>query len=628
MSPRLTSVLAGVLLCLATLPISVSAETQDIRNDFAYGVAYDWSNLDEDIDSLTGIDLNEILSRTMLAASDAGLNLTVAQLSTGSSNIFVESAEDRTPTTIDLDGDIHDVWVRMTDVTIRHAVLFDSALITEWMDTSDTDLTGFDGYLSVDSENALAVDVNMIEYLDDNYNLYGVDMDFSVASQVSMEFLMNFSVQGGGETTGMVVDFGTAFDFDIQSSSAEWRLGHETPIFPTLSNYESIQASCTSNEFLTTSGSEASIGIECGSMEGDYSVSTGFTVDLNDVPTEDFGLDSGLLDISITDEISSSGSFELDMAEMLVNNDSETLGFGGDAYANVVIDQSGQSVDVVSCNCGTANPLLFLMLGGMLSQIGQAFGEDAVDELGGTFETELGEAIQEISEEVQGITNQGNNGTDNVMNELEIIVEAFLDSSFLDTIEAFGENLESRLGGITEDFAYTDAMFVMLWSPTHHTVVGVSLAVSDNMDRWYTLVGPEVIEVYSNDFNYNNATPPASIGLTYYIGSAAIQMAQAVEQAQSVGEIADISAHAEGMGDLAQMLEDAGVNPADVGIDEEDTQIDGGSDDGSSDEEPPATAEELIEEGGFGLPSVSGLATVAVLALAGIVAAQRNRDEE
>ena len=38
--------------------------------------------------------------------------------------------------------------------------------------------------------------------------------------------------------------------------------------------------------------------------------------------------------------------------------------------------------------------------------------------------------------------------------------------------------------------------------------------------------------------------------------------------------------------------------------------------------------EELIEEGGFGLPSVSGLATVAVLALAGIVAAQRNRDEE
>ena len=36
----------------------------------------------------------------------------------------------------------------------------------------------------------------------------------------------------------------------------------------------------------------------------------------------------------------------------------------------------------------------------------------------------------------------------------------------------------------------------------------------------------------------------------------------------------------------------------------------------------------LIDEGIFGLPSVSGLATIAILALAGIVVAQRNRDEE
>jgi len=36
----------------------------------------------------------------------------------------------------------------------------------------------------------------------------------------------------------------------------------------------------------------------------------------------------------------------------------------------------------------------------------------------------------------------------------------------------------------------------------------------------------------------------------------------------------------------------------------------------------------MIDEGIFGLPSISGLATIAVLALAGIVVAQRNRDEE
>lgn len=959
--------MAALLLCLATLPMTVSAQVDPIQNDFAYGVEYDWSNLDEDIDSLTGINLNEILSRTMLAASDAGLNLTVAQLSTGSSNIFVESAEDRTPTTIDLDGDVHDVWMRMTDVTIRHAVLFDSALITEWVDASGADPAGFDGYLSVDSENAVAVDVNMVEYLDDDYNLYGVDMDFSLASEVSVEYMMDVGVEGGGEDFGFAVTFGTAFDFDVPSSSAEWRLGHETPVLSALSTYESVHADCSDNAFITTSGTEADIGIECGMMEGDYTVSTGFSIDLADVPTENFGLDSGLLDLSISDQISSSGSFETDMNDFLgddgSDDDDEGPGFGGDADASIIIEEGGSAVDVVSCNCGTANPIMFLMLATMLSEIGEAFAEDAAEELGGTFEDELSEAIEEISEEfniggsedtgdgempfscdngnvietydswrigngeddcgdwsdevngetyfacdapgegvrtwevndgtedcsdgsdegalwmsnvninlntyylcadgngqvmewnlengwddcadgsdelldaegalqqvlmaslsaggfserdidddgtddhcyVAEVTVASNDGSstsyslkggywggfesmdlgdaDNLgfreytvtgvihqygvpsmgcedatvadieatglvasslqkedsgalkrlistgsmwtdddrmwfsasfegaydddetytlkfemvddlgnieaamdmtvgeddkwwteaqlpgtvdlepgeycgslelvdsqgvtvdtyeddrmcmtveelpefLQTLETIGEAFGESNFESTLEAFGENLEDRLGSITEDIAYTGANFVMLWSPSHHTVVGVSLAVSDNMDTWYTLVGPEVVEMYNDEINYSPSTPPATIGLTYYIGSAAEEAAEVVEDAQSVDDIADTSAHAEGMGDLAQVLEDAGVDPADLGIDEEDTQTDGSADDGSSDDEPPATAEELIEEGGFGLPSVSGLATVAVLALAGIVAAQRNRDEE
>lgn len=969
MSHRTPALLAALLLCLATVPMTVSAQVDPIQNDFAYGVEYDWSNLDEDIDSLTGINLNEIISRTMLAASDAGLNLTVAQLSTGSSNIFVESAEDRTPTTIDLDGDVHDVWMRMTDVTIRHAVLFDSALITEWVDASGADPAGFDGYLSVDSENAVAVDVNMVEYLDDDYNLYGVDMDFSLASEVSVEYMMDVGVEGGGEDFGFAVTFGTAFDFDVPSSSAEWRLGHETPILSALSTYESVHADCADDAFITTSGVEADIGIECGMMDGDYTVSTGFSVDLADVPTENFGLDSGLLDLSISDQITTSGSFETDMRDAIGDGDdfddeSEDVGFGGDADASIIIEEGGSAVDVVSCDCGTANPIMFLMLATMLAEIGEAFAEDAAEELGGTFEDELSEAIEEISEEFGGddaepvdgmddeafycdnggviasydswrigdgendcgdwsdetpnetyfvcndwgqghegiprdavndgsedcsdssdegvlwmdyvsvgvgtfyacadgvgevsewslengwddcddgsdelpdaegalervtiasvnaggfndqdvngddtddhcyvaeVTVTGDDGSSSThllkgtgwgfegtdignvddltyraysvtgtvhqygvptsgcygasvaeiqstglvassptiesdgavkrlishgsmwtdddwlqvsvsfdaawqdaddytlefvlldemgnveaasqmsiaptsddsvwslqdsmyladgldageycgtfelidaqgvtvdtyesedcmtveempafLQELQTIGEAFGESNFESTLEAFGENLEDRLGSITEDIAYTDANFAMLWSPTHHTVVGVALGVSDNMDTWYTLVGPEVVEMYDDEINYSPSTPSATIGLTYYIGSAAEEAAEVVEDAQSVDDIADTSAHAEGMGDLAQVLEDAGVDPADVGIDEEDTQTDGSSDD----DEPPATAEELIEDGGFGLPSVSGLATVAVLALAGIVAAQRNRDEE
>ena len=178
-----------------------SAQVDPIQNDFAYGVEYDWSNLDEDIDSSPESTSTRSSRGPCWLAGDAGLNLTVAQLSTGSSNIFVESAEDRTPTTIDLDGDVHDVWMRMTDVTIRHAVLFDSALITEWVDASGADPAGFDGYLSVDSENAVAVDVNMVEYLDDDYNLYGVDMDFSLASEVSVEYMMDVALRAAAKTS-------------------------------------------------------------------------------------------------------------------------------------------------------------------------------------------------------------------------------------------------------------------------------------------------------------------------------------------------------------------------------------------------------------------------------------------
>ena len=42
---------------------------------------------------------------------------------------------------------------------------------------------------------------------------------------------------------------------------------------------------------------------------------------------------------------------------------------------------------------------MFLMLATMLAEIGEAFAEDAAEELGGTFEDELSEAIEEISEE-------------------------------------------------------------------------------------------------------------------------------------------------------------------------------------------------------------------------------------
>ncbi|CAI8195229.1 MAG: Uncharacterised protein [Methanobacteriota archaeon] len=814
----------------------------------------------------------------------------------------------------------------------------------------------------------------MIEYLDDDYNLYGIDMDFSLASEVSVEYQMDAGLEGAGEEFDFALKFGTGFDLNVPEATAEWRLGEKAPFLPVVSTYEDVEIECADDAALTTSGSEADLKIECGTLEGDYSVSTGFTFDLSDIPTENFGMDAGLLDISISDEISSTGGWDTDMEDFLDptdpddesdDDDSENDGYGGDPDASIIIAEGGSPVDVVSCDCGTANPLMFLMLAAMLINIGEAFAEDAAEELGDTFEDEFSEAVEGIGEALGGseeddddddddysewftcangmeidewreddsmndcgdwsdeteydtfypcddietsmegvqlyeinngmddcsdlsdenilwlqhvgldiqtkyecadgsrdvseysigngyeecddgsdewplaeetltsteTMNVGSNGyadrdpddtgsdaycyiagmtvtdpddgetifdgnllmgagyvtghageeigpydgtrefsssghisqynlpagltscyeltqaqidsmdefspeyvaTSNVVThdgslkrmlshgqayqddgevkfdvwfdgvhmddeeytlevaiwsdddemigtesvdlesddwhasgginddemgpgdycvefalvdssgatvdtydsddddglcmtvdevpewlmELGAILEAFGESDFEETLEDFGSNLEDRLGDITEDIAYTDAQFMMWWSPSHHTVVGASLVVADNMDTWYTLVGPQISEVYSDEVSVNTGAPPVTIGLNYLIGGAASSAATDMADAQSVEEIADTAAHAEDMGEFAQVLEDAGVDPASIGID-------------PVDETPaePETAEDMIDEGIFGLPSVSGLATIAILALAGIVVAQRNRDEE
>ena len=74
----------------------------------------------------------------------------------------------------------------------------------------------------------------------------------------------------------------------------------------------------------------------------------------------------------------------------------EDDGFGGDPDASIIIAEGGSPVDVVSCECGTANPIMFLMLAAMLTNIGEAFAEDAAEELGDTFEDEFSEAIEEL----------------------------------------------------------------------------------------------------------------------------------------------------------------------------------------------------------------------------------------
>ncbi|NCG00740.1 MAG: hypothetical protein GWP25_02995, partial [Euryarchaeota archaeon] len=70
----------------ALLPAGPVAATPTEASAFYYGVEYDWSSLDSDVTNMTGLDIPDMLSEVMGAADDAGLNLIVGQLITGSSN--------------------------------------------------------------------------------------------------------------------------------------------------------------------------------------------------------------------------------------------------------------------------------------------------------------------------------------------------------------------------------------------------------------------------------------------------------------------------------------------------------------------------------------------------------------
>ena len=82
------SLLLTALLLAALVPAGPVAATPTEASEFYYGVEYDWTSVDSDLTNFTGLDLPEIFGEVMGAADDAGFNLVVGQLLTGSSNVY------------------------------------------------------------------------------------------------------------------------------------------------------------------------------------------------------------------------------------------------------------------------------------------------------------------------------------------------------------------------------------------------------------------------------------------------------------------------------------------------------------------------------------------------------------
>ena len=376
-------VLLATILALSIVPQGAMASTP--TNVVSYGMEYDWSNLDGDIEGFIEIDFNDVLGDVMDAAASAGFELIVAEITTGASNMYVLSEEDHTAQNVN--GISGDVWTRTTDLTIRHGMLADSALYTQWDETTfgSTNPTGFDIEASYDIDNTFTTDALYVEYFDINTGeLVGADLDLAINAGMGAEFTVIAQIEGGGEV--LDVDFGISASGDIglDSSHTEWRLNEASELYTTVSTEDETEWNC-----IETGSTDlwADVNDECGEMDGTYSASMNYAFDLTGIPTEEFGMSLGEFDFSLSDTLSNSGAFEI------TESDLADTGMYFEMSDSLSVELGdGDSTNVRFCNtCGPINPLMTWMMGHVIqasmTETIETFGEDITDEM----ELELGE---------------------------------------------------------------------------------------------------------------------------------------------------------------------------------------------------------------------------------------------
>jgi hypothetical protein len=387
-----SGLLVTLLMLTALAPITMVQAQPTSPSEFYYGVEYDWSSLDDDFSNLSGLNIDELLTEIMDDAEGAGFNLDLGQLTTGSTNVYVHQTEDITMQTIqDGNGDDVQVWSRTSDVVLRHGILFDGVLLTDWDEGASFggDDTSIDIDVISQFENVLTVDILYTEYLTDAYKLVGADMDIDMTVGVDMSLDVDIALEGGGEDLAVDFETGINFGYSMESTDAAWRLESQSPIYIEASENEQTYWECTDYEEDVGVWDEwYSIEVYdlCGDVSGTYTGSADYEIYFTGLPTEEFGLDSGEFDLTVSDEFAQSGNYDGEFdagADFTMEPDME----GEDFEVSL---GNGETVDAVACvDCPPGNPIMFMMMGNVLGHASLAFGEEIADDLEASFEDSI-----------------------------------------------------------------------------------------------------------------------------------------------------------------------------------------------------------------------------------------------
>ncbi len=368
--------MALTMVLAMSLPTSlVSAAPPTDETEFYYGVEYDWNSVDTDLENFTGLNLPDIFSEFMGAADDAGFEMIIGQIMSGSSNIYVHYSEDVTPQTIkDVDDEDVNVWSRTNDVTIRHGGLVDGVFMTEWSEQNfgSDNPTGFDVDISTSVQNLLNVDMTYTEYLNDDYELVGADMAFSMETASAMGFAFDAVVEGNGDSFPVDFDLVMSYGYSITDSNSEWRLNGPSPIYTNIPSWDYGIWDCNIDD-------------DCGIIEGDYDGSMDYSVSITGIPTEDFGFDEGEFDLEISDSM---GLVDKPFSKHI--EDVEVEFSMADSMVIDIGNGEGATTNVEKCEtCPPGNPLMFLMMGEVITATGESFADEIADEFSNDFGEEI-----------------------------------------------------------------------------------------------------------------------------------------------------------------------------------------------------------------------------------------------
>lgn len=602
---RTVWMVAGLLALsmISAIPTAAAEESDNL----IWGVGYEWSNLNSDVDSLAGVSVAEMLGEFSEAADFAGFNLTILQISSGESAVFVEQWNNDTILDVqDGSGNSHYVTTRMTELTVRHGVLLDVGVLSDWADEN----ASYDVSLYSDAEMVVTLDMLYTEYVTADLDLVAVDLTGSAYFEGSYMVGTDLYVEGGNETLDWQVELDVSMSWSLESLELEWVLDEPLDIYSQAQDEVkpgSVEYYC--GEWNSTTGEYFS---RCGEMTGEYTTQSDYSISLTGLPADEIGLEADEFDLIISDSFPDSGTFTEEV------NEGFYFSFE-DSGQDVTVYSDSPAITAYETEGAPLPPAMGIALG--MGSEAAFVGSGSTESMAEAIEVAVENWGDNVEESVEGDdvfvcddgeeipaswVNDGEgdcaDGSDEGVVEesgpadifeekLQEIAAAFIESNFLKTSEAFGEKLEDLLSGYEADYAYSDGELYSLWSDDEARYVGIQMLVETDSYDTYALFGPD-LDTY--------ADAPTGISLQYYIGDdAEIALAES-EDEDTLEELAPVSEH-----DLAALEEMLGIE--------------------ADDPEEPSDDSPVIEEGSsegglLGLPAPSLISVLFVVLGAAMVA--------